>query len=79
MLIIVFSFILSNSGDTYSHIGGFLAGMCCGLFLSPVYQNPATANQVSLSQFSMRKEQKIMFGVGVACYVLMVGLIVLLM
>lgn len=79
MLIILFSFVLSGGGDTYSHVGGFLAGTFCGLFLSPVYQNPATANQASVSKSAMRKEQKIMIGAGIVCYVVMVGLIVLLM
>jgi hypothetical protein len=79
-LIIVFTFILAGgSGDTYAHIGGFLSGMCCGLFLSPLYRNPATANQVSISQYNFTKPEKIMFSVGIASYTLMVGLILLLM
>lgn len=69
----------SGSGDVFAHIGGFLAGMCVGLFLSPLYQNPATANQVSINQYKYKKEEKIMMGVGIAGYTLMVGLMLLLM
>ena len=80
ILIIILTFVFAGSrGDTFSHIGGFVAGMCCGLFLSPVYHNPASANQVSIGQFSLRKEEKIMMGVGIGCYTLMVGLMLLLM
>ena len=79
ILIIVMTFVFSSgSGDVFAHIGGFLAGMCVGLFLSPFYQNPATANQITLGS-KYKKEDKIMMGVGIACYTLMVGLMLLLM
>lgn len=80
ILIILLTFVFAGgSGDIYAHLGGFISGMCAGLFLSPVYRNPATANQVSIGEFSLRKEEKIMVGVGVGCYTLMVGLMLLLM
>jgi hypothetical protein len=74
------SFVFSSgNSDIYSHIGGFIAGMACGLFLSPIYVAPNSNNQVTLSQFSYRKEEKIMIYVGVASYLLMISLMWLLM
>jgi hypothetical protein len=80
VLIIILTFVFAGGkGDIYAHIGGFLSGMAAGLFLSPIYRNPATQNQVSIGQSGMHKEQKIMFGIGIGCYTFMVGLILLLM
>ena len=80
VVIILLSFLFSGgNSDIFAHLGGFLAGVCCGLFLSPLYQSPAAARQFSLEQYSMRKHQKIMFGTGIGCYVCMLALMVLLM
>ena len=48
----------SGTGDTFSHVGGLLGGMTCGLFLSPLYQNPETRNQIRLDQYSLKKSEK---------------------
>lgn len=78
ILMILFTFFLDSAeGEATSHFGGLIAGVFCGFFFSPIYPNPETESKLTEAELSMSKAQRIMFGHGIALYVLMVICVVL--
>ena len=80
IILTIFMFFMGGIGrNTYGKLGGWLSGILCGFFLSPLYRNRGQENMVTINQFQLTKQEKVIFWIGILLYVLMITLYIFFM